>query len=113
MNVVFLGGPLHRKRRVLEDHHVNFVTYYTKPQTYDSSLMVLSDFQSSPWNNLTLTQKTTTYNILYGVKYFYGETIFVHEKFDIKKSKIIQKLEERECYTRSRYQRIGHQNRKT
>lgn len=103
MRVVFLGGPLHRKRRILPDDNIQFmVQYETKPKNYNSFNMGLGCYQSDPWNNLSYTIKTTTYNILRGLKYYYGETIFVHEKFDIKKSKIIQKLEEIKCYERSR-----------
>lgn len=109
MKVAFLGGPLHRKRKVIDDNLVNFVVeYYRKPKNIYYPSSILGDFQSDPWNNIAFTRKTTNYTILYGVKYYYGETIFVHEKFDIKKSKIIQKLEERECYARSEYQRIDY-----
>lgn len=111
MRVVFLGGPLHRKRKILTDETVGYKThYYSNQRENKQMLSSLYQFQSGDWNDISFKVKTTTYNILCGVKYYYGETIFVHEKFDIKKSKIIQKLEERQCYERSgtkEYQRFN------
>jgi hypothetical protein len=90
--IVLLGGPAHRRRIYEDDSRPYHVVHsyrcrgsnsYNKFSTSDSQI------------DYFVVMRSDTYIELRGVSYYKGEKIYVHEKFDFKKSKIIKKLERR------------------